>query len=135
MLVESENQFALNEYRRLLSKSDWAVYRVQRIYTQCLTASGRKQVNADRNVAAVASGSRDEMTAHLCDLALVHGQVIYSEEPQRFYLSTRPDGIYPCVEDYFVVCPYVVADKCRNLKSFKNKWIQVTSPQLELSLL
>ena len=134
LLVESQNHAALDEYKRLLSKTDWAVYRVQRIYTQILTASGRKQVNADRNVVAVASGSRDEMTAHLCDLAKERGQATSAGEPQRFYLSTRPEGIYPCVEDYFVICPHVVADKCRNPKSFKNKWMQLTNPQLELSL-
>jgi hypothetical protein len=135
LLVESENHAALNEYKRLLSEVDWAVYRVQRIYTQILTESGRKQVNADRNVFAVASGNRDQMAAHLSHLAKEHGQAISAGEPQRFYLHTRPEGIYPCIEDYFVVCPYVVADKCRNLKSFKNKWMQVTNPQLELSLL
>ncbi|NJR51289.1 MAG: hypothetical protein HC780_18650 [Leptolyngbyaceae cyanobacterium CSU_1_3] len=49
--VESGNQFPIAELERLLDRTQWAVYHVQRIDKQLNEKNGKPYVNADRKSA------------------------------------------------------------------------------------
>lgn len=132
LLITSGNVKAIAHFNAQLESCEWAVYKVQRIYRQFKTASGRMQVNADRNIKNVFTGRQNEAIAKLQEMARVLDCPVITDGPMRFYEIERQPLVYPTLEFYYVVAPALSPDKCRNIKTFQAKWQEVLSPQLNL---
>lgn len=135
LILGSGNQEALDELERLLNQTQWAVYRVQRIYKQLIGKSGKPFVNSDRRVTTVAIGSRAEMEQNLGAIAQEYAADIQNLHGKRFYVHTRVDGTYPAFEEFYVVAPHLAKDKCRNPRAFEQQWQELTGQIAQLSLL
>jgi hypothetical protein len=136
LIAESSNLAAIAELNCLLAQSHWAVYRVQRIYKQLIGKNGKPYVNADRKVAIVAQGQKGEMESNLQAIAQEQNATIEDLYGKRFYLHHRIEGLYPAIEEFYVVAPNLAKNKCRNLKSFDRLWAELTNQAetIQLSL-
>lgn len=119
-LVEADgNTGVLDLYRHRLIAGDSALYRVRRVYRAHKTGPMKKG-QAWRQVARLATGSLEDMTAQLLALGIVsrEGGIM------RVY-RRRPGRIYPATEEMYVVGPATVADKGR--KGFDKLWDSTVS--------
>ncbi|MCU0548426.1 MAG: hypothetical protein MUC48_03675 [Leptolyngbya sp. Prado105] len=136
LIVESGNLAAIAELNRLLDQTQWAVYHVQRIYKQLIGKNGKPYVNADRKVTIVAQGQKAEMESNLQAIAQEQNATIKDLYGRRFYLHHRLEGLYPAIEEFYVVAPNLAKDKCRSLKAFDQQWAELTNQTeaIQLSL-
>lgn len=114
-----------------LAAAEHAVYEVRRILRP-RQDDRTKMANASRSVAALATGTREQMHATLAELAKQTGRDIVTDEHGigRVYLRTRAD-VFPTVEHFYVVCPAVV--KAKRAPHFEAGWAaQTSTPQLAL---
>lgn len=112
-----------------LAAAEHAVYEVRRILRP--RRDDRTQMaNASRSVAAIATGTREQMHTTLAELAGQTGRDIVTDEHGigRVYLRTRA-SVLPTVERFYVVCPAVVKDK--RAPHFEAGWAAlIRTPQL-----
>lgn len=139
LIVESGNQSAIFELKRLLDQTGWAIYHVQRIYKQLNGKNGKNgkpYVNADRKVTIVAQGQRSAMESNLQALAQEQNAELEELYGKRFYVHRRVEGCYPAIEEFHVVAPNLAKDKCRNPKAFDRQWAAFMNPDdsIQLSL-
>jgi hypothetical protein len=105
---------ALQYFRMRLEASEYALYRVRRIY------KGPGQ--ADRAVERLMVGSRADMIARFEQLAL-RLEVRVEHDISYGYVRNRESDQYPSVEGFFVVAPAVVDSKTRyGFEWFEAKW-------------
>ena len=115
-----------------LADARHAVYEVRRILRPRRN-DRTKMANAARSVAAIVTGSRDQMHATLAALAEETGYGLATDKHgiDRVYLRTRAN-VFPTVEHFYVVCPSVVLDK--RAPNFETRWAALlgTAAQLDL---
>ena len=94
-----------------LDSAEHAIYEVRRILRP-RRHDRTKLTNASRSVAAIATGTREQLRAQLAELAEQLGRDVATDEHGigRVYLRTRA-RVYPTIEHFYVVCPAVVKDK------------------------
>jgi hypothetical protein len=94
-----------------LASTEHAIYEVRRILRP-RRHDRTKMANAARSVAAIATGTREQLRAQLAELAEQLGRDLATDEHgiDRVYLRTRA-SLFPTVEHFYVVCPAVVKDK------------------------
>lgn len=132
--VEGGCKEALELYHERLEAEFYALYRVRRIYTANGTTK-RTTVNARRSVETVAQGSRALMEVELLRLAAAEeaGWSI-SGGWLRYYRHHKGEG-YPAIEEFFVVCPDAIKDKCQHIARFESQWRELAGEITQLSLL
>ena len=132
--VEGGCQESLDLYHQRLDAESYALYRVRRIYT----ANGktkRTTVNARRSVETLAQGSRALMEVELLRLAAVEeAEWSISGGWLRFYRH-RKGKDYPAIEEFLVVCPDAIKDKCQCIARFEAQWRELAGEITQLSLL
>ena len=132
--VEGGCQESLDLYHQRLDAESYALYRVRRIYT----ANGktkRTTVNARRSVETVAQGSRALMEVELLRLAAAEeAEWSISGGWLRFYRHRKGKG-YPAIEEFLVVCPDAIKDKCQCIARFEAQWRELAGEITQLSLL
>jgi hypothetical protein len=114
-----------------LATAEHAVYEVRRILRP-RQDDRTKMANASRSVAAIATGTREQMQTTLAELAEQSGSDIATDAHGigRVYLRTRA-SVFPTVEHFYVACPAVVKDK--HAPHFEAGWAALTrNPQLAL---
>jgi hypothetical protein len=126
LIVESGSQDALDELERMLSRMQWGIYHVQRIYKQLIGKNNKLYVNADRKVVLVYEGNKAEMELKLETLAQQYQATVENLHGKRFYMHCRQQSVYPTFEEFYVVAPKLAKDKCRNLKAFDRIWAELT---------
>ncbi|MGB8699116.1 MAG: hypothetical protein WCD18_06850 [Thermosynechococcaceae cyanobacterium] len=132
--VEGGCHKALELYRQRLEREDFAVYRVRRIYAANGTTK-RTTVNARRNVETVGQGNRTQMTDLLAQMGNAQdAELETSGGWLRFYRHRKTPKVYPSYEEFFVVCPDAIRDKCQNPTRFESDWQQLTGAVRQLSL-
>lgn len=135
LCVEGGCVEALELYRQRLEVEPFALYRVRRIYTANGTTK-RTTVNARRSVEAQGHGTRAQMEARLQAMADQEGQQSeHSGGWLRYYRHTKADGSYPAIEEFLVVCPSAIQDKCQCSARFEAQWRELTGDIKQLSLL
>jgi hypothetical protein len=114
IIAGDEQTEALTIFRRRLEETEYALYRVRRIYK----APG----HADRAVERLETGTHAEMlerfrqTASTFAVQIVHG-ISYG------YVREREPDCYPAVEEFFVVAPAAVESKTRHgFDWFEARW-------------
>ena len=107
-----------------LATTEHAIYEVRRILRPRKNDS-TKMANASRSVAAIATGTREQMHAQLAALAEQTARVIVIDEHGigRIHLRTRA-ALFPTIEHFYVVCPAVVRDK--HAPHFDSAWAALT---------
>jgi hypothetical protein len=132
--VEGGCQEALDLYHQRLETESYALYRVRRIYT----ANGktkRTTVNARRSVETISHGSRAILELRLINSAKAEGlDWCLSGGWIRYYRHQKEEG-YPAIEEFFVVCPDAIKDKCQHLARFESQWRELAGEITQLSLL
>jgi hypothetical protein len=121
---DTRNTAALDLYRQRLDESEWATYRVRRIFS----AKGK----ADRAVERLELfGSGHLATERLTELAVAESRKVIWFGPNPYlWRETRTEDRYPCREEYLTVAPATVETKARyGLAWFEERW---TSAQLRL---
>jgi hypothetical protein len=134
LIVESGNQDALDELERMLSRMQWGIYHVQRIYKQLMGKNNKLYVNADRKIVLVYEGSKAEMESKLEMLAQQYQATVENLYGKRFYVHCRQQSVYPTFEEFYVLVPKLAKDKCRNLKAFDRSWADLTGPTKPVQL-
>lgn len=106
----------LKLHEKNLSKGEWALYRVRRVYS--------KKGKADRCVQKMETGSRDAMGIKLIKasnsmkLELVEQRGIFYA-----YMRQRAKDVYPAVEEFYVAAPAIVENKVRyTMERFEQIW-------------
>ena len=114
---------ALKAFEQLLAETEWAVYRVRRLWAG--------KTSAQRSLVAEATGTRAEMEAKLAELAATLGvEVTEAQRTKVLYLADKPEE-FPGVEELYAVCPAVPKDK--QSKTFEEKW-EAATPKRRLPL-
>lgn len=132
--VEGGCSESLKLYQDRLEREEFALYRVRRIYTANGTTA-RTTVNARRNVETVDRGTQAQMEALLWSNATLKGlDVETSGGWSRYYVHRKGEG-YPTIEEFFVVCPGAIKDKCQCLSKFEQDWSILSGEVTQLSLL
>jgi len=116
IVVDDVNHEALAEFERALETSQYALYRVRRIYK----APGQ----ADRAVEKMGTGTRQEVAGRFAEIAssltvkAEHG-ILYA------YVREREIDRYPAVEEFFVAAHATVASKTRHgFAWFEERWTE-----------
>jgi hypothetical protein len=114
VVTENHHAEALRYFRERLEMSEYALYRVRRIY--------KGPGKADRAVQKLKTGSRAEMAA--CFERMSSGLEVRVEHDIRYgYARMREPDCYPTVEEFFVVAPATVESKTRHgFDWFEAKW-------------
>lgn len=121
----------LDGFDHKLAAAEHSVYEVRRILRP-RRDDRTKMANASRSVAAIATGTREQMHTTLAEIAEQTGRDVATDEHGigRVYLRTRA-AVFPAVEHFYVVCPAVVKDK--HARHFEPGWAALTrTPQLAL---
>jgi len=114
IITDNHHTEALRYFRMRLEVSEYALYRVRRIYK----GPGR----ADRAIERLMIGSRAEMTARF-DRVAPRLEVRVEHGISYGYVRKRETDHYPSVEEFFVVAPAVVESKTRyGFEWFEAKW-------------
>lgn len=114
--ITSDNHLieALRHFRRRLETTEYALYRVRRIYR----APGR----ADRAVEKLMTGCQAEMITSFQQMTL-HLKVRVEHDISYGYARERETDRYPTVEEFFVVAPATVESKTRyGFEWFEARW-------------
>lgn len=128
------NQDAMDRFERRLEESDWAIYRVRRIYQAARDKSGKlhpeKKGTALRAVEKLTdAGSRAEANLRLRRLATSADELIEQRGISYVY-RLRCGQQYPTREEFLVAAPALVAAKVRySMQWFDEQW---ESQQLSL---
>jgi len=127
----SNNWPAVAGYRRWLRQSDWAIYRVRRIY-HASRKDPTKKGTADRSVehvghftdlGAAILGLQELAAAELLDIEEHHGI--------RYAYRLRRGDIYPTREEFFVAAPATVNAKAAHGHAwFDARWNQTAQANL-----
>lgn len=114
VVAKDGNTTALAEFGRTMSTGEYALYRVRRIYM----ARGR----ADRAVERLATGTRAEISAQF--VSVTAGLRVRVEHGISYgYVRERDAGLYPAVEEFYVVALATVEPKTRNgFEWFEARW-------------
>lgn len=115
----------INLFQQQLDMSDWAIYRVRRIYNNY-----GKLINADREVLSMGSIGCFDINS----LARF-GQPVKDEAHNIYRVWThrrQEPKVYPDLEAFYVLAPAGIRNKVRSSKSFSAKWEAVSNPQLTL---
>lgn len=124
---QSGNIAAMESFQRALGESEWAVYRVRRIYQAAKDAAGKpnpdKKGVAYRAVEQITEKS-SQATAQARLMSLCVGTHEVVEGRGITYLYARRCGAtYPAREEFLVALPAFVATKARyGLEWFEEKW-------------
>ena len=123
----SGNVIAANSYRRRLYQTQWAVYRVRRLYIAGKDKDGRvsreKKGNAIRAVEQMTEASaREAALEHLHNLST--SIEAFEEHRGILYAYRQRCGpFFPTREEFLVVAPAVVETKARyGLDWIEEKW-------------
>jgi hypothetical protein len=92
---------ALEILEQMMDRSEWAVYRVRRIYTM--------KAHADRSVTIMEQGDRKAMERALKPYGTISGE----GGIPRVYTLRRKKDVYPTTEEMFVAAPLTMKDKER----------------------
>jgi hypothetical protein len=111
----------LTRFDAELEAAPWALYHVRRIYREVAPL-------VDRSVVTRATGTRDEMLAHLTTL----GEVEVEGGIGRVSLRHHTPGLRPSLEEFFVAAPATIADKEK--KCFAAMWRSRTSGVSQIAL-
>ena len=130
----SGNEPALRVFEETLSGSDWAVYRVRRLYHAAKDKSGATLPGSKGSVLrAVEQVSRilTRQEAGACLLAFASpADEIVEQRGITYVYRLRCGSQYPTREEFLVAAPAVVASKARyGMEWFEQQW---ESPQLSL---
>lgn len=134
--VKHELTEVLEIFHRMIREySTWTVLWVRKIYNNTGTTA-KTQINAQRSVITLASGSRQTMMALLELKALEHQtEVIELAHCHRVIVRLKDDlePVYPELEEFYVLAPASIKDKCGcSQAKYENKWEALLNPQLEL---
>ena len=126
IITADGNIAALTEFERKLAASEWALYRVRRIY------KGPGQ--ADRAVEKLETGARAAIEARFAEhsssltVRVEHG-ISYG------YVREREPDRYPTVEEFYVIAPAVIESKARyGFEWFEQRWQSVVGVTGQRSL-
>ncbi|PZD70173.1 hypothetical protein C1752_17188 [Acaryochloris thomasi RCC1774] len=135
LCVEGGCHDAISLYEKRLRESEFAIYRVRRIYKANGTTK-RTMVNARRSVETIGSGSRKDIEAQINRLEIAtHSELETTGGWIRVYIHRREPKTYPAIEEFFVACPSAIEDKCQNISKFESDWREMTGAVQQLSLL
>ena len=131
--VEGGCTEALELYRKRLDAESYALYRVRRIYTANGTTK-RTTVNARRSVETIARGTRAQLEVELMQRAKAEDiQWRLSGGWLRYYRHEKGEG-YPAIEEFYVVCPDAIRDKCQCIARFEESWRTLSGEVNQLSM-
>jgi hypothetical protein len=134
LCVEGGCKESLELYRQRLDAESYALYRVRRIYTANGTTK-RTTVNARRSVETIARGSRAMLEVKLIKLAKAEGiEWCMAGDWIRYYRHHKGED-YPAIEEFFVVCPDAIKDKCQHIARFESSWREMAGEVTQLSIL
>jgi 5-methylcytosine-specific restriction endonuclease McrA len=132
--LASGNHRATSGFQRKLDESDWAIYRIRRLYHAAKDKSGalhpEKKGTALRAVEKLTDTvTRAEANLRLRELAVSTDEIV--EQRGISYVYRLRCGMqYPTREEFFVAAPALVAAKARySMQWFDQQW---ESPQLSL---
>lgn len=118
VMVKDGNAAALADFERRLAESDYALYRVKRIYY--------RKGSADRSVEKLAAGTRAELETRFAGVVEADERIVVREMRgiTYAYKQERAENEYPAFEDFYVIAPATVEDKARGgLVKFDAKWV------------
>lgn len=119
VVSQDGNDAALRLFAERLAISEYALYRVRRIY--------KKKGKADRAVEKLCVGARAEIFH--CLQSLIHSRGFSVREEHNItyaYVREREPQAYPTCEEFYVAAPAVVESKTRyGFAWFEARWTQV----------
>lgn len=121
VVTQDGNATALQLFAERLSFSEYAIYRVRRIY--------KRKGKADRAVERLFLGTRASVLAHL--QSLINSLHLIAREEHRItyaYAREREVHKYPTCEEFYVAAPATVESKTRyGFEWFETRWAQALS--------
>lgn len=126
IVTQDGNIAAKAHFERILSESEWALYRVRRIY--------KKPGQADRAVEKLETGARAEMIGRFAQRT--GGLVTRIEHDISYgYVYEREADRYPTVEEFYVIAPAAVESKTRHgFEWFEARWAEVIGESKQKAL-
>ena len=129
--LDREDEKATVAYRQRLKDSDWALYRVRRIYHAKKTDAGinpAKKGMADRAVELLLRfPSQEQANEHLSALAADFSTEVEFQRNIPYLYRERKGEVYPAREEFYTVAPAYVQTKARyGINRFDEQW---DSPQ------
>lgn len=121
--LDEINPIAKHQFYQMLTQSQWAIYQVRRIITLTVNEKDEENKKYDRWVVAVKQGDREQLLADLRSIAQEHN--VQMESESRFW-QIKKINLYPQVEEFYVLAPSVVEDKCENWEKFRDRWQAIT---------
>jgi hypothetical protein len=117
VVTQDSNAAALRLFAEKLAVSEYAIYRVRRIY--------KKKGKADRAVEWLCTGAQVSMLARLQSLINSQGLTARQEHNITYaYAREREAHKYPTCEEFYVAAPAVVESKTRyGFEWFEARWI------------
>jgi hypothetical protein len=118
VVMQAENAAALRLFAERLAVSEYAIYRVRRIY--------KKKGKADRAVEKLCVGTRAEILA--CLQSLISSRQLSARKEHNItyaYVREREAQKYPACEEFYVAAPANVESKTRHgFAWFEARWAQ-----------
>ncbi len=128
VVMQDGNAAALRLFAERLAVSEYAIYRVRRIY--------KKKGKADRAVEKLCAGARAEILTYLQSLIRSRRLSVREEHNITYaYVREREPQEYPTCEEFYVAAPSVVESKTRHgFAWFEARWAQALHQDVQGTL-
>lgn len=110
LVEDAGDRAALRHFQKLLDRSKWAIYRVQRIYL--------KSGNAPRRVTIMQEGPRAKIEKAFA----AYGTPTTEGGIPRVVTLPREEKVYPTLEELYVAAPRAMGDKQPKNYDFEKNW-------------